>query len=416
MTDPAPTASSHPLADRVLRGLPELEPELVGWRRHLHENPELSWQEHETAAFVEGLLRRWGYEPERPTPTSVVARLRGGRPGRTVALRSDLDALPITEENAFEFASKRPGVMHACGHDGHAAMLLAAARLLAPHRDELAGELRFVFQHAEESPPGGAAELVEKGVVDGCDAVLGAHLMSMLDAGKVVAQAGPLLAAADMFELTVQGKGGHGAMPHTAIDPIPVASQLVMALQLLVSRQTDPLESVVVSVTRIQGGTANNVIPESVELGGTVRTFRPELRAHARASMQRICEQTCAAFGATCDFRWIDAYAAVLNDPAIASVAAREAAAVVGEGNVVEIPPIMGGEDFSSYLTRAPGAFLLIGARSEAAGSTFPHHHPRFTVDESALPTGVAVMVRTALALADPAAGAATHPAEEARA
>jgi amidohydrolase len=383
----------------VLVELPELEPEIIGWRRHIHEHPELSFEEHETARFVEWKLQRWSLEPERPTPTSVVARLRGDLPGPTIALRADMDALPIEEENTFEFASKNSGVMHACGHDGHTAMLLAVAQLMARRRTELPGEVRFVFQHAEEKPPGGAVELVEAGVLDGVDAVVGAHLMSILDTGRIAVLPGPELAAADLFEITVRGRGGHGALPQETVDPIAVAAQLVSALQLPVSRQTDPLDNAVLSITRIAGGTAHNVIPETVELWGTVRTFRPETRVAIRDSMARIAESVAGAFGATADFRWVDGYAAVVNDPHVARVIADAASAVLGADGVVDIPPIMGGEDFSAYLTRAPGAFVLVGARSEEAGSTYPHHHPRFTVDERALPIGVAVLVRSALAL-----------------
>jgi amidohydrolase len=223
--------------------------------------------------------------------------------------------------------------------------------------------------------------------------------MAILDAGKLAVLPGPELAAADMFEITVKGRGGHGAMPHATIDPVAVAAQLVTALQQIVSRQTDPLESVVVSVTRIAGGSANNIIPESVELGGTARTFVPELRAATRTSIEQIARSITAAFGADCDFRWIEGYAAVVNDPEIAAAVAREGRAVLGAEGVVEIPPIMGGDDFSAYLERAPGAYALVGARSEDAGSTFPHHHPRFTFDETAMRTGTAVLVRSALAL-----------------
>jgi amidohydrolase len=385
--------------EEILVELPELEPEIIGWRRHIHERPELSYEEHETARFVEWKLRRWGLEPERPTPTSVIARLRGNLPGPTIALRADMDALPIQEENTFEFASTHPGVMHACGHDGHTAMLLGVAQLMSRRRAELPGEVRFVFQHAEEKPPGGAVELVEAGVMDGVDVVVGAHLMSIVDTGQIVVLPGPELAAADMFEITVRGSGGHAALPHETVDPIAVATQLVSALQLLVSRQTDPLDSAVLSVTRIAGGTAHNVIPETVELWGTVRTFRPETREAIRESMARIADLVANAFGATADFRWIEGYAAVVNDPRVATVIAEAASKVVGTGGVVDIPPIMGGEDFSAYLSRAPGAFVIIGARSAEAGSTYPHHHPRFTVDERALPIGVAVLVRSALAL-----------------
>jgi amidohydrolase len=289
--------------------------------------------------------------------------------------------------------------MHACGHDGHTATLLAVARSLVSLRDSLDGEVRFVFQHAEEKPPGGAVELVEAGVLEGVDAIVGAHLMSIIDTGQIVVLPGPELAAADLFEITVRGRGGHGAMPQQTVDPVAVAAQLVSALQLPVSRQTDPLDSAVLSITRIVGGSAHNVIPETVELWGTVRTFRPETREEIRESMARISESVTAAFGAEADFRWVEGYPAVVNDPRVAGVIAEAASAVVGNGGVVDIPPIMGGEDFSAYLARTPGAFVLVGARSEEAESAYPHHHPRFTVDERALPIGVAVLVRSALAL-----------------
>jgi amidohydrolase len=293
--------------------LDRLAPQLVAWRRHLHAHPELSFEEHETSALVASTLAECQeLEIGRPTPTSVLARLSGASPGPVVALRADMDVLQIAEENAFEFASTRDGVMHSCGHDGRTAMLLGAARLLSAHRDALAGEIRFIFQHAEELPPGGAQELIAAGVMDGVDAVVGCHLMSILDAGKLAVLPGPELAAADMFEVTVKGRGGHGALPHETIDPVTVAAQLVTAC------------SVVVSVTRIAGGSANNIIPESVELGGTPRTFVPELRAATRTSIEQIARSILAAFGAGCDFRWIEGYAAVVNDPEIAAAVARE--------------------------------------------------------------------------------------------
>jgi amidohydrolase len=378
----------------------ELEPDLIAWRRRLHANPELSFHEHETAAFVEQTLGGLdGLEVSRPAPTAVMARLVGARPGPTVALRADMDALPIQEENEFEFASTRPGVMHACGHDGHTAMLLAVARILAVARQELPGEVRFLFQHAEELLPGGAQELVAVGVMEGVDWVLGAHLMTVLDTGRVAVLPGPELAAADMFEITVRGMGGHGALPHETVDPIAIGAQLVGALQHVVSRQTDPLESVVVSVTRILGGTANNIIPETVLLGGTARTFSPTLRVRTRESIERIARGVTDAYDATFDFDWMDGYAAVVNDPEVAGLVAGEARELLGHDAVQDIPPIMGGDDFSAYLAEAPGAYLLVGARSEVAGSTYPHHHPRFTIDERALRNGVGVLARSTLAL-----------------
>lgn len=241
----------------------------VAWRRHLHRHPELSFQERETARFVRETLASFGgLEIHTPTPTSVVARLRGAHPGPTLALRADLDALPIHEASGEEFASEHAGVMHACGHDGHTAIVMATARVLAGRRSELAGEIRFVFQHAEELPPGGGSALVSAGVVDGVDAVVGCHLLSTLELGRVGVLDGYCTSAADSFAVKINGRGGHAAFPHETVDPVLTAAQAITSLQQVVSRNSPPLESVVVSVTRIAGGTADNVIPNQVEFRG----------------------------------------------------------------------------------------------------------------------------------------------------
>ena len=362
----------------------------VAWRRHLHAHPELSFQEHETAAFVrERLASFGGLEIESPTPTSVVARLQGGKPGRTLALRADMDALPIHEESGVEFPSTVDGVMHACGHDGHTAMLLAVALLLTEGRAELAGEVRFLFQHAEEVPPGGAAELVAAGVLDGVDSVVGCHLISDLDVGRVAVLDGAAMAAADTFSARIVGRGGHAAIPHETVDPIAVAAQAISSLQQIVSRGTSPIDSVVVSVTRIAAGTADNIIPEAVEVGGTVRTFKPELRARTREAMARILDGVTAAHGATCTFDYREGYPAVDNDPVLGAIVRGEAGS-----RLADYEPVMGGEDFASYQRIVPGCFFFVGAGGKDA---YPHHHPRFTIDEAALPVGIELMTRPAL-------------------
>ena len=374
---------------------PELEQEAIAWRRHLHAHPELSFEEVETSRFVEETLRSFdGLELERPAATSVVATLRGSRPGRVLALRADIDALPIQEESGLEFASTRPGVMHACGHDGHTAMLLGAAKALCARRDELSGEIRFVFQHAEEKLPGGARQLVDAGVMDGVQLVVGAHLASMKDVGKVGCPVGPMAAAADTFSAEIRGRGGHAAAPHRAVDPIAVAAQVITNAQHLVSRTVDPIESAVVSITRIHAGTADNIIPEAVELGGTVRTFDAEVRAGVREGLERVFRGVTEAHGATYTFDYEEGYAAVINDEAAAATVLAAARAELGDDAIMDTEPIMGGEDFSAYLAKAPGAFFWVGAGSEDA---VPHHHPRFTIDEAAFRSGIAVFVRTAL-------------------
>jgi amidohydrolase len=370
--------------------LAEVVGDAVTWRRHLHAHPELSGQEHETAAFVrERLGSLDSLEIVSPTPTSVVATLRGGRPGPTLALRADMDALPIQEESGVEFASRNAGVMHACGHDGHTAMLLATARLLAAMREELAGEVRFVFQHAEELPPGGAVEIVASGAIEGVDAVVGCHLLSDMEVGRIGAIEGPCTASGDTFSARIVGRGGHAAFPHAAVDPIAAAAQAISSLQHVVSRETPPLDSVVVSVTRISGGTADNVIPESVELGGTVRTYSEDVRLRTREAMERILGGIASAHGASYQFEYVDGYPSVVNDPDLTALV-RE---VAGE-RLVECPPLMAGEDFSAYLRVAPGCFFFVGAGGPDA---FPHHHPRFTIDEDALPVGIETLTQTAL-------------------
>jgi amidohydrolase len=362
----------------------------VAWRRHLHRHPELSYREHETARFIRNTLASIdGLEIESPTPTSVLARLRGGRAGRTLALRADIDALPIHEESGVEFASATGGVMHACGHDGHTAMLLAVARLLAERRVELEGEVRFVFQHAEELPPGGGAELVAAGVVDGVDAMVGCHLVSTLRLGAVAVADGYCTAAGDTFSVRIRGRGGHAAFPHESVDPIATAAQAVVNLQHVVSRNSPPLESVVVSVTRIAGGNAHNVIPETIEFGGTVRTFKEELRERTRATMVRILDGVTAAHGASYEFDYARGYDPVVNDLRLAALV-REAAG----DRIIEMDPIMAGDDFSAYLRVCPGCFFFVGAGDDDA---FPHHHPRFAIDERALPVGIETFTEMAL-------------------
>jgi amidohydrolase len=374
---------------------PELEAQAIVWRRHLHAHPELSFAEHETSTFLFELLGGLdGIELERPTETSVVAYLRTGRPGKTLALRADIDALPIQEETGLEFASQNSGVMHACGHDGHTAMMLATLNALHERRDELTGEIRFIFQHAEELGPGGAGQLVGAGVMDGVDLVVGAHLFSLDELGKVGVLSGPHTAAADTFSIEIRGKGGHGAAPHKSVDPVTAAAQVVTGLQHVVSRTVDPIERAVVSVTRIHAGTADNIIPETVELGGTVRTFTPEVRATVRDAMKRTIDGIAAAHGCTATFAYEEGYDSVVNDEEASALVEAAVREELGDEAFFVPEPIMGGEDFSAYLAAAPGAFFIVGAGGE---DRFPHHHPRFDWDESAMRNGIAVFVRLAL-------------------
>ena len=325
----------------------------------------------------------------------------GEGPGRTVALRADIDALPITEENDFEFASRKLGVMHACGHDGHTAMLLGAAKMLVGMREEINGEVRFLFQHAEEQPPGGAGQLIEASVMEGVDAVIGIHLSSYLPVGKIGLGYGPRGAAADTFEILINGKGGHAARPNKVVDTVAVAAQVVTNLQHVVSRNADPLDNVVLSVTRIAGGTTHNVVPETVEMEGTVRSLQEEAREKVAGTMERVIEGVTAAHGASYSLEYRRGYRPVINDEGVTRVVEETARKVFGKAAVELTPPAMGSEDFSAFQREAPGSFFSVGARNEEKGITYPHHHPRFTIDEDALPIGVKMFVCAALRLLD---------------
>ena len=373
----------------------ELEHRLIGWRRHLHENPELSFEEHETTEFIAGLLEQWGVEYERPLPTGVVAHSRGEQPGPTIALRCDIDALPIDEQNAFDFKSRVPGKMHACGHDGHTAVLLGVARTLAGIREQLRGEVRLLFQPAEEVVESGARSLIATGAVNGADAVVGLHLLSDVPLGKMVVHGGPLMAAADFFTITVRGSGGHGAYPHQTTDALVIGAGLVGELQRLVSRRVDPLQPAVVTVGSFHSGAAGNVIPGEAVLTGTVRTFDSGVRDLIESEMERLVSTYTAASGATGELNYQRGNPPVLNHDRLAEVLVPAAEAAVGAGNVIDFPLVMGGEDFAYYSGVAPSVFAFVGARSPEAESTFPHHHPRFTIDERSLTTGVRFFLET---------------------
>lgn len=386
--------------EEIKRLVDEVKEEVIAWRRHLHANPELSFQEEKTAQFVYETLQSFGnLELSRPTKTSVMARLIGHQPGRVVAIRADMDALPIQEENTFEFASKNPGVMHACGHDGHTAMLLGTAKILSQLRDQIKGEIRFLFQHAEELHPGGAEEMVQAGVMDGVDDVIGTHLWSPLEAGKIGIVYGPMMAAPDRFFIRIHGKGGHAAMPHQTIDAIAIGAQVVTNLQYIVSRNVDPLEPLVVSVTQFVAGTTHNVIPGSVEIQGTVRSFDETLRKSVPKLMERIIKGITEAHGATYEFEFEYGYRPVINNDEVTRVIEETVREVLGEEAVDRIKPNMGGEDFSAFQQKAPGSFFYVGAGNKEKGIVYPHHHPRFTIDEDALEIGVRLFVHAAFKL-----------------
>lgn len=377
-----------------------LSAQAITWRRHLHQHPEVAFHEHDTARFIREVLAEIpGLEISRPTETSVMARLIGPTPGRVVAVRADIDALPIHEENAVDYRSLVDGSMHACGHDGHTAIVLALITLLARHREQLNGEVRFFFQHAEELAPGGAEEMVEQGVMDGVDTVIGIHLWAPMPVGRIGIVSGPAMAAPDTFQLTIKGQGGHAAIPHETVDPIAIGAQVVNALQHIVSRNVDPLVPAVVSITQFHAGTAYNVIPESAQLAGTVRTFDPNLRRRIPELMERIIKGICDAHGAGYDFVIERGYRPVINDTAICACLERVVHRTFGPDVLLPTRPTMGGEDFSAYQQKAPGVFAFIGAGNAFEDIRYPHHHPRFNIDESSLEIGLRFLTAATLEL-----------------
>ena len=378
----------------------DVKDEVIGWRRYLHKYAELSFQEEKTAQFVYETLQTFGdLEISRPTKTSVMARLIGQQPGKVIALRADMDALPIEEENDFDFVSQNSGVMHACGHDGHTAMLLGAAKILTQLKDQIKGEVRFLFQHAEELPPGGAQEMVKAGVLDGVDMIIGTHLSSTIPLGKIGLSYGPMMAGADTFNITVIGKGGHASQPELTIDPIVIGTQVVTNLQHIVSRYRDAQETLVISVTQFHAGSAINVIPSRVSIGGSVRSFNSELREKIPTFVERIVKGITEAHGATYEFDYQFGYAPTINDEEITRLMDETICELFGEESREIIKPIMASEDFSAYQKVVPGSYIQIGAGNEEKGIIYPHHHPRFAFDEDALEIGVELFVQSSFRL-----------------
>ncbi|HEV2527108.1 MAG TPA: amidohydrolase [Thermomicrobiales bacterium] len=394
----APT-TLHSAVDEILPGL-------VADRRHLHEHPELGMQEVETSRFVAERLAQLGVEDIRTgiANTGVTGLIRGTNPdgpgaGKVVLLRADMDALPMEEENDVEYRSQNPGVMHACGHDAHTAMLMGTARILMGMRDQFAGAVKLLFQPCEERPPGGAKFMIEQGVMEN-PTVTGAfaiHMANSLPVGVVGTRAGAQQAAADLFTITVQGKGGHGAAPHTTVDPVVVASQIVVALQTLVSRETDPLASVVVTVGTFNAGSAPNIIPDTASLRGTVRTLDQEIRERTADRMKTLVEGVAKSLGATAtlDYEW--GYPALVNDAGMAQLVLETAHEVVGPERTMVIPPSMPGEDMSYFLQQVPGCMFVVGSMNEDKGFVWGHHHPKFDIDEDSMATGVEMMTSVVL-------------------
>ncbi|QIC05039.1 amidohydrolase [Brevibacillus sp. 7WMA2] len=370
----------------MLERLEQLYPELVEFRRDLHMYPELSFQEVNTPIKIADYLRKIGLEVKTGVGgNGVLGVLKGGKPGKTVALRADFDALPIQDEKEVIYKSRVPGVMHACGHDIHTAGLLGVAKVLSEYRDELPGTVIFIHQFAEELLPGGAVSMIEAGCLDGVDVIYGAHVSSDQPVGVVGVKSGYMLAAADSFYMEITGKGGHGAYPHKAIDPLVIGSQLVLNLQQIVSRRIDPLQAAVLTVGSFHAGKAFNVIPQSVTLSGTVRTFDENVRQKIETSLEQITKTTCEGLGATFTIDYERGYPALCNDETETERIYQLAKLLVGEDHTEILEARMGAEDFAYYLQKIPGTFFYVGGRNPEIQATYPHHHPMFDVDERSM-------------------------------
>lgn len=360
--------------------------EMVAIRRYLHQHPELSFKEFETAKYILSYYEKLDIEVKGNVGgNGVIAKVYGKKPGKTVALRADFDALPIQDEKNVSYKSLVPGVMHACGHDGHTATLLVLAKALHELRDELEGTYVFIHQHAEEYAPGGAAPMIADGCLDGVDVIFGTHLWASEPTGTIQYRTGPIMAAADRFEIEIQGKGGHGAQPHKTNDAIVTASQLVLNLQQIVSRKVNPVEAAVVTVASFCAENAFNVIADKAKLIGTVRTFNEEIRQFIEEEMERVIHGTCYTASCSYTYDFVRGYPAVVNHAEETEFLISCAQEVPGVNNIEESELQMGGEDFAYYLQKVPGTFFFTGAKPIGEETGYPHHHPKFDIDENAM-------------------------------
>ncbi len=371
---------------------------IISMRRYFHKNPELSFHEYKTADRIEEELKGMGLKPERITETGIICDINGSSKGNTVALRADIDALPVNENSGDEFASKNNGVMHACGHDAHTAMLLGIAKYLSGHKS-FKGKIRLIFQPAEETPPGGAIEMIENGALDDVDYIIGQHLLSTLKAGTVGINYEYGAAMADQFSIKISGPGGHASRPDESSDTIYVASLFIVSAQSIISRMVDQTKPSVLTFGTLNGGDRFNIIASTVEITGTVRAYNRELREKIRDSLKGMLSHICSIYGSEYEFEYVEGYPALLNDRNVAKVINKIAIDVAGSENVVYPDPSMGGEDFSRYLEKVPGAFYRLGVGNKEKGIDAPPHSSKYRIDESALTTGASVMLLSAMYL-----------------
>lgn len=385
------TSSDHSTA-AWMKNIPESE--VVEWRRHIHQNPELSYKEVNTSNYVADLLKSFGnIEVIRPTKTSVIGILKGSKPGKTVAFRADMDALPVQEETGLEFSSKNNNVSHACGHDAHTAMLLGTAKTLSKMKNDIKGTVYFVFQHAEEEAPGGAQEIIESGALKDVQAFFGMHVLPNYPVGNVgILPDAAASTTSDGFTLTINGKGSHGSMPQLGIDPIVVGAEIVNALQTVISRNVTPGEMAVVTIGKFQSGSAPNVIPDKAELAASIRTISQPTRELVENRIKTIIDNITKAHGATYELDYIKSYPAIQNDVVLNLQAKTSAIKAIGKENVFDASRMTASEDFSYYNKIAPTCFMVLGI-----GDGVANHNPKFNLDEKSLKNGVKAEVQVIL-------------------
>lgn len=374
------------MLDTLYQLLETKYPKMVEIRRFLHMHPELSFQEVQTAKYIADFYNQLGIDVRTNVGgNGVVATIKGGKPGPTVALRADFDALPIQDEKDVPYKSKVAGVMHACGHDGHTATLLVLAEALNELKEELTGNIVLIHQHAEEYAPGGAISMVKDGCLEGVDAVFGTHLWATEPTGTIQYRVGPIMAASDRFEVTIKGSGGHGAQPHKTKDSVVIASQFIVNLQQIVSRRTNPTDPAVISVGNFIAKNAFNVIADKATLTGTVRTFNEDTRSLIEQEIERVLKGTCFTANADYEFVFDRGYPAVVNHKDETELLVRVAQETPGVTTIKEAELTMGGEDFAYYLQHVKGTFFFTGAKAEHVTNPAPHHHPKFDFDENAM-------------------------------
>lgn len=381
------------MKEKIYEKIESLHDEMIQVRRHLHMYPELSFEEIETAAFIAKYQQELGLEVRTNVGgNGVVARLKGAKPGKTVAVRADFDALPIQEENEVPYKSKNDGVMHACGHDAHTAIALGMAKAFSKMKDELEGDIVFIHQHAEEVDPGGAKSMIEDGALEGVDAIFATHVENYIPVDHIWHNDSYILAACDDFKITIKGKGGHAAFPQDSPDVILIGTQIINQLHHITGRKVNPLKSSVITIGSFHAGDASNIIPSSAVMEGTARMFEESVRKDIEASIRKITEHICQAYDVDYDIEYIHGYPATKNDSYINQLLVAEAENVIPKENILQMEPNMGTEDFSYFTQKVPATYFFIGSANEELGCIHPYHHPQFDIDEKALLNAAKIM------------------------